>query len=390
MDIIQRGIITLIKSALTQQALPLPEGFDIEIAYPEIQKHNITSLAYDGAVRCGISRQAPGMQKLFQGSCRLLMISEGQMEQVRRIFEAFDENGIDYMPLKGCKMKGLYPKPELRVMGDADILIRMEQYQEKIVPLMRSLGFQEKSESDHELVWRNDALYLELHKRLIPSYNEDYYAYYGDGWKLATRKHGSRYSMTAEDEMIYLFTHFSKHYRDGGIGCRHVADLWVYREANPNLDENYIQRELEKLQLLEFYQNICRLLDVWFGNAAADDKVDFMTDYIFASGSWGKMESRTLSRAVRDSSHSVLGFSGRLLYIWQTLFPGVDVLKEKYTILKKAPWTLPLVWLVRPFYKVLFERKTLKRQKINLDNLSQDNMQLRKQMLNYVGLDYHF
>ena len=35
-----------------------------------------------------------------------------------------DENGIDYMPLKGACLKLIYPQPELRLMGDADILIK--------------------------------------------------------------------------------------------------------------------------------------------------------------------------------------------------------------------------------------------------------------------------
>lgn len=39
---------------------------------------------------------------------------------------AFDAGGIDYMPLKGSILKDLYPRHEMRMMGDADILIRME------------------------------------------------------------------------------------------------------------------------------------------------------------------------------------------------------------------------------------------------------------------------
>lgn len=389
MNITQKGIITLLRSAITQEALPLPEGFDIEAAYPEIKRHHMVTLAFDGAVCCGVSQQAPAMRQMFRDYYKSLLISEGQMREVGRIFTAFRENGIAYMPLKGCRMKALYPKPELRIMGDADILIRMEQYG-KIMPLVESLGFEQKRETDHELVWRNESLYLELHKRLMPSYNKDFHAYFGDGWQLATKMEDGLYSMTAEDEFVYLFTHFAKHYRDGGIGCRHVVDLWVYLRANPDLDEAYVKAELKKLLLLEFYENIRRLITVWFEDAPADDKMEFITGVIFASGSWGAVESRVLSQAVRDSRHLVSGFNGKMRYIWQRLFPGVMVLREKYTVLKKAPWLLPMVWLIRPFYKVLCERKTLKQQKASLNVLTSENMKTRQQLLNYVGLDYNF
>ena len=213
--------------------------------------------------------------------------------------------------------------------------------------------------------------------------------YFGDGWELAKVCRGNRYDMTPEDEWIYLFTHFAKHYRDGGIGCRHMVDLWVYLRVTESLDDAYVEAELEKLQLLEFYSNIRKLIAVWFEDEQEDALSEYLTEFIFASGSWGQMETKILSRTLRDSKRSVLGFSGRLIYMRNTLFPGADVLRNKYTILKKAPWTLPLVWAVRPFYKVLFERNTLKEQEERLKMLNQDNIALRQQMLRYVGLDYH-
>lgn len=389
MNNIQRGIIALLKSAITEQAFPLPKVFDMETACSEIRRHHMIALAYDGAVRCGISVKTPVMQKLFQGSLKSFLVSQRQMQQIGKIYEAFDENGIDYMPVKGCNMKALYPKPELRTMGDADILIRMEQYH-RICPILEELGFRETGDSDHELIWQNDALYLELHKRLIPSYNQDFYAYFGDGWKLAKEKNGTRYAMTAEDEWIFLFTHFSKHFRDGGIGCRHVVDLWVYLRSRPHLDEDYVATQLKKLQLFDFYENIRQLLAFWFADAQADDKTEFISEYIFASGSWGGVESRVLSRAVRDSRRARLGMNGRLRYLWQTAFPSVQRLKGKYTVLKKAPYLLPAVWLLRPFYKVLFERSSLKQHGRNMEALSKDGIQTRRQLLNYVGLDYGF
>lgn len=387
MDAMKQGVITLLKSAVTAQPLLLPEGFDIEQAMPLVRRHHMATLVYDGAVRCGISRETPAMRKMFQSYCRAMQISEGQMAEFHKICRAFDEAQIDYMPLKGCRMKALYPKPELRLMGDADILIRMEQY-EKIRPIMEESGFTEGSESDHELHWISPELHVELHKRLIPSYNRDFHAYFGDGWQLAKVIDGVRYAMAPEDEMVYLFTHFAKHYRDGGIGCRHMVDLWVYRRANPNLDEGYMEAELEKLGLLEFYRNILRLIDFWFCDGTSDDKLEFMTEYIFAAGSWGNMEERMIAETLRDTKRWHTG--GKAAYIRRKLFPGVTVLKGKYTVLKKAPWLLPVVWLVRPFFKVLFERKSLEQQKKDLKALGGSSMEEHYELLQYVGLDYNF
>lgn len=389
MNTIQRGIITLLKSAVTEQSLPLPEGFDLAEAYPLAKRHHMSTLLYDGAVRCGIDRGLPVMQKLFQSYVKLMLISERQMAQVEKITGAFQEAGIDYMPLKGTLMKGRYPKPELRVMGDADILIRLEQY-DRIIPVLEQLGMRAEKESDHELVWVHNDLYLELHKRLIPSYNKDFHRYFGNSWSLAKGCDGSRYSMTAEDEMIYLFTHYAKHFRDGGIGCRHVLDLWVYLRSVPQLDEAYIQGELNKFGLLKFYLHTRDLIAVWFEDAPETEMSDFLTDAVFNSGSFGLSDQRVRSRAVRDKNQSILGINSRLLYLWQTAFPPGYVLRDKYTVLKKAPWLLPVVWLIRPFYKVLFERETLEKQEQNLEALSEREVAARRAVLHKIGLDYNF
>lgn len=384
-----KGIITLLKSAILQQSMPLPEDFQLEEAAKLIKTHQMTTLIYEGALCCGISQQEPFLRKLFAPYCKMLQISERQLQALNRLYRAFEEYNIDYMPLKGSKMKALYPKPELRVMGDADILIRTEQY-DSIRSVMQSLQFTEGEETVHELVWKSDALYLELHKHLIPSYNRDFYGYFGEGWARAKLLRGTQYTMTPEDEFIFLFTHFAKHYRDGGIGCRHVVDLWVYLRAYPELDLDYIQKELKKLQLLDFYRNIRRLISTWFEDQESDPKTDFLTEFIFASGSFGQIENRVLSRAVRDANHSVLGFSGKLLYFWNLAFPGTEILQGKYTILKKHPCLLPLVWLIRPFYKVFFERSPLKTQLRNLAAVDQQGVDHHQKMLHYVGLDYNF
>lgn len=389
MNVTQQGVLTLLKSAITGRKLPLPEGFDLETAYSQFKRHHMSTLIYDGALFCGISRQNPMMQKLFQNYCKALLVSEGQMRELARVFAAFDGAGIDYMSLKGSNMKALYPKPELRMMGDADVLIRVEQY-ERIVPVMEKLGFTAVLESDHELIWQSPSLYLELHKFVIPTYNDDFYAYFGDGWRLAKKKTGCRHFMTAEDELIYNFTHFAKHFRDGGIGCRHVLDLWVYCRSKPELDYGYIRAELKKLQLLDFFDNIRRLVAAWFEDGEMDETLELISTFIFSSGSWGAVESKLLSGSLKGKKDAPAGLSGRMRYLWSNLFPGVDRLRQSYPVLNKAPWLLGAVWVIRGVRMLLFRRENLKIHERNLRLLDREKLDARQQLLDAAGLDFHF
>ena len=388
MDVQRKGLLTLIRSALTETALPLPESFDLAKAMAMIRKHGIETLIYDGAVRCGLDRQQPVMQELFRRYCLLLQQSERQLQAIDRLYTALDAAGVDYMPLKGCNMKHLYPKPELRLMGDADILVRTEQY-DRIRPVVKGLGYEELVDSDHELIWHSPELHLELHKRLIPSYNKDYYAYFGDGWRLARQECGSRFAMTPEDTMVYQFTHFAKHYRDGGIGLRHAADLWVYlRRRHP--EEAPVRRELERLHLLEFYDNIRRLLEHWFQDGPADEKTDVIADFLFSSGSWGSHENHVISDGVKKAHEAGSVTGGRLKRLMTSLFPNRLIMAQKYPVLQKCPVLLPVCWPVRWVTAVLFRRDNVKRQRQSLQTMSAQNIKTYQQAMRFVGLDFHF
>lgn len=273
-------------------------------------------------------------------------------------------------------------------MGDADILIRVEQYDE-IERIMGDLGYQAGVVTDYEIVWNHPQLHLELHRRLISTLNEDYYAYLGDGWNRAIKSAGVRYAMRPEDEFIYELIHFAKHFRNGGIGCRHVTDLWIYQKEYPAMDSTYLTEELTKLQLLDFYRTVQRLIDVWFEHSEPDDQMEFLTTYIFESGNWGKAESHFLSTIVKDKRNKTVN-ELRREHIRKHLFPPASAIEKKYTILKKAPWLLPLVWIYRPFYKLLFERRSLKRQLDNVKLVSEEKIDAKRQMLRSVGLDFNF
>lgn len=389
MNDLQRGVIAIVYSALTGENVSLPKDFNLSDGVTIAKKHKIEAIFYYGALNCGFGQDEPFMQELFLLVCRNLALSEQQIYSVNVILSAFDQQKIDYLPLKGALIKSIYPKPEMRSMGDADILIKTEQYGE-IKPIMQRLGYTEVVESDHEYIWNKQNVHIELHKRLIPSYNKDYYAYFGDGWRLAKEKNGTRYSMTDEDQMIYLFTHFAKHYRDAGIGIKHIVDLWVYRKNNPNLDESYIKRELIALQLYNFYVNIVNTLSVWFEGREPDEKTDFITSVIFDSGVYGTSKAHILSEAVKKSKSAQSAKSiKRNKFINNTFLP-YENMSLKYPFLKKAPFLLPIMWIYRIIFAIIFRSNRVKAEARALGQMSAKNINSYQDSLTFVGLDFNF
>lgn len=388
MNITQQGIVTLLKSAVTGEKLPLPEGFSLEEACVLIKKQGLTTLAYEGAILCGISRNHPAMESLFRSYYSAFLHSERQTAKVNALLREFETAGIDHLPFKGCIMKQLYPKPELRIMGDADILIRLEQYG-KIKEILSVLGFQLETESECELIWTHPDLYLELHQCMVQPSHRDYYAYFGDGWDRAVRMEGHRYGFTPEDMYIYLFMHFTKHYRSGGIGCRHVVDMWMYRQANLTMNQDYVDAELEKLQLRQFHGNFLRLLDTWFGSGQPDAVTEFITKRIFSGGSWGNPKDYHVFVELAKQNAPDKVKNSRLQYAVNLMFPPLQQMEKKYPILNRHPLLLPAAWAVRGISVLLYNREKIDAAAKTGSMISDDALHSHQEALRMVGLEWH-
>lgn len=389
MDTITKGTLALIRAAITGEASTLPENFQIDQATDMARRHKITGLVYEGAVKCGIDKQCPAMKEMFQQYYTDIIRHERQMHILNKLEAAFQENGIDYLPLKGTILKPLYPQPAARVMGDADILIRMEQ-KDKITTVMQQLGFCEGPESDHELHWMHPNLHAELHRWIVPKSSIDLYRYFQTGWTKAIPFSGSRYTFRAEDHFIFLFVHYAKHYRGGGIGLRQLTDLWLYRRTNPQMDMNYVRSELSILKLERFLDNTLSMLAAWFDGDSLNEKTSFMTNFIWNSGSWGNRDSHQTAEGL-TAEKTVGSYSkSRMQYFCTVIFPPVKQLKERYPILEKAPFLLPLMWPIRWVSALLFRHKNINNYATIIKNRSSEKTDAYLRELQYVGLDYDF
>lgn len=381
------GMITLLRSALKNEALALPKDFDLHSACRILYEHHLTGLAVRGATRCGVSVTAPELRGLTAEMCKSIEVSRAQARQLERVYALFEANGIEYVTLKGGVLKALYPQPELRIMGDADVLIRLEQYP-AIRTLLPSIGMKEEVESDYEYVWSGSGLKLELHKRLIPTHNRDYYEYFGEGWdRVGKDENSSAYHLTTEDHFIYLLVHFAKHYRYGSVTAKNICDFWVYRNAYPEMDEAYIQEQMQKLEMTEFYRNVLQLLDTWFEGSTPTDATERMTEAVFRGGVRNSEEVQMVFGVLRQEQETGSFEKRKRRLIWRRIFPSAQALYSRYPLLKKCPILLPFFWVVR-WITALFCRpgKAIDSMK-NLKNMDESQIESYKEDLRAVGLD---
>ncbi len=387
MQKLYKNLLTIIKSVLTEVPVTIEDELNYKELYLLSKKHQITPLVYDGLYK--IKGNFNGTEQFKNLTLPLLLIDQNQLACLKQIETVFAQNEIDYMPLKGSSIKALYPMPEFRLMGDLDLLIKESQYP-KIKDILVPLGYVEQLESDHELIWKSKSgITIELHKRLIPSYNDDYYSYYSNPWEKAVLENNHRFSMTNEDEYLYIFTHLTKHYRDGGIGLRHMIDIWYYKMKHPSLDMDYIYNELQKLELKDFHQNISDTLDVWFNDKEDTELSDHITERIITSGSFGLSEIKKTAYAARLSAKEASASSAKKKTLLRLIFLPFDIMKEKYPVLNKAPFLLPIMWVVRWVDAILHKRKSISSNAAQLSKINTAVVDSYNEELKKVGLKFH-
>jgi hypothetical protein len=378
-------VLSLIKAVLDCTPVTVQDDFPVEEYLSFARDQQIETILIAGLHKAGF----PVTKELRNIYIQSVWMSNRQIEAACVLYAAFDSNKIDYMPLKGGILKSLYPSEELRSMGDIDILVRMEQY-DRIRALMLSNGYQEQTERDHEFVWNKEGIKIELHRRLIPSFNKDYYAYYGDGWQNAKPVDGTyRFEMSITDTFVYLFTHFAKHYRDAGVGIRQALDLYVYKR-NYSLSEEYIQEKMRLLKLDRFYANTMHMLDVWFGSVEHTEASKLISDRLFASGVFGTRENSLNSSMLKQINHQGSMKKAKISTWMKRVFVPYDGMRQLYPCLKKCPVLLPFMWIVR-WGNILLHKRNRFMEHVQEDSMvTDDSVKEYQEMLHKSGLDFNF
>ena len=279
---------------------------------------------------------------------------------VETVISAFEENGIKFLPLKGYYLKKLYPKSEMRYATDYDILIDEKQI-DKVHEVAKSLGMVLKQKGDHHDIFYfpETKTVFEFHKSIFEGNLKETF---GNGFDRAKLKDGYKYfyELPPEDFYISILGHSAYHFaHGGGVGIRHVIDVYLYKNAYKFNDE-YLERELEKCGLTDFRNHFEKLANYFFADGEGDEFTEKLADYVLDSSIFGNENKKQTSDIVSNNGDNKIK-SAKSKTLLKLIFPPFKTMKGYYPILKTLPILLPFCYVSRWLTIIIKRPKSIKK-----------------------------
>lgn len=340
----------------------MPEHLDFQKLYDLASYHKLEHMVFYGIEQL----ENPPGQKLYQeweeSRDKAIVRDLQQAEEITKIYRSFSEAGIKMIFLKGSILKEIYPSPDMRFMGDIDVLIPTEAM-EKADEIMKRRGFQLEGESELEIVYhKKPLLNVEVHRKLVQK-ETPYYAFSKAIWERAREVDGQpfMYEFLWEDFYLYQLIHLKRHFDGGGTGIRYVMDIYLFLQKwRETLDWEQLHRTAKELGIETFMEDLEQLADTWFGKGiwAETEEQRELAEYVITSGLYG-VKSRYIENQVQSAlKKGKTSLGGKAKYFLGRCFLPYDTMIYMYPSLRKCPILLPFCWIHR-LVRAVFTKKTI-------------------------------
>ena len=299
------------------------------------------------------------------------------------ICRCLEENGVDFIPLKGSVIRDLYPEKWMRTSCDIDILVKKDDCERAGKALTEKLGFKiSGGKTLHDFQYQSPTgVPLELHYTLI---EEDCMPnaapFLENVWDDAKLCEGSehKYELSKELFAFYNIVHMAKHVLHGGCGIKSFVDLYIL-ENKIDFDREKLENLLKQASMLTFYEAAKKLCRVWFENDEHDETSKTLEKYVLDGGVYGTATNGAAIRAGKGESKAKSFLDNAIL--------SYDALCVIYPELKGKKVLYPFFQIKRWFR--IFNKD--KRKKItdltNIRNKVSDEKQMNtEKMLDNLGL----
>lgn len=270
----------------------------------------------------------------------------------KELFEFCTNNMIPYLPLKGIILKHYYPDPYTREFADNDIWFGKDK-DELIKKFFVERGYEVElyRKSNHDVYLKKPCLNFEMHRDLFGETgdNEKIVSYFSKHFKVRViAPLVLELYFMLDDFYVYYTAHSYKHFHNAGCGIRTLIDFYLFLKKNTEnelLNFKYINKQLEKMDLVDFSNQISTLALKVFDEKELDEQELETLLFIASSGTYGTLENR-VNKGVKEK--------GKTRYFFSRIFPPYRFYKSAYPWAYKVPILIPIAWLCRLF-RILFK-----------------------------------
>ena len=262
------------------------------------------------------------------------------------LYKFLNDNQIHFLPLKGLVLRDYYPDPYTREYADNDILFGSNDKDIKKFFVERGYKCESFRKGNHDVYVKKPFFNFEMHRDLFDEENKRLknVSYFKKVIEKSPIKNNFEHYITDEDFYIYFTEHSYKHYALSGCGIRTLIDFYLYLKGT-KLNDEYIDKELAKLNIVGFSHNISQLsLKIFAGEPLSKEEEEMLL-YIASSGTYGTIE-HSVDKGIKEQ--------GKFKYLMSRFFPPYSFYKRAY------PWAyytiilIPIAWLAR-FFRILFK-----------------------------------
>ena len=402
MNLEEKSLLQIIASYLNKEEVVLPRTLSLEKLYALSEKHSIAALVFRAIETSegtgAADEKDAGALKAFAGAyVGAVYFASVLSYHVECFCDAMEEAHIPFAIVKGYEIRELYPEPEIRTMGDVDVLIgpqdRMAVHQ-----CMLDMGYTRSELGGNVWAYHKDKISFEIHVKLASGnyWNHvDYEGYFEQFFSRLKISEGTcRRYLSREDHFIFLCFHLAKHLSSSGAGIRMLIDIALYVKTYQNtMDWNYVWAEMKKIKLDAFLKFILSVCGQWFHFSVETQhepleqkEAQYFADYVFSGGLFGFEREDSIRRLRKGITGKNEGHRGliRIRALVKLAFPDKKHMYCFLPQLEQKPYLLPAAWVIR--WKMGLKHK--QRVKDSLAGFSHnvDEAGAQYKMLKKIGL----
>ena len=346
-----KALLELLAYEIFDQAMDIDAStVDWSAVLAEAQRHKVTALLYP-AIRSMSGVPEAIFNKVCGTAIAVATASEAMLKEQRRILDLLEARQIPCAVLKGTSVAYLYPHPELRTIGDIDILVDEENLDEAC-KVLKADGFAPSYTAEKHLCLQKGAVWVEMH-RMVSVFPESEKGRFTKQTMADALHHiqmaeidSVRFPMlSGAYQIIALLAHMEQHLATSGIGLRQVCDWAVTAHALRNCFDGETLALLERCGLLRFARIMTRLCERYLGLPPCqwtadtyDLLVDAMLSDVLEGGNFQAQHTKRPLADVLTDAYDVAG-KGRT-----SLFRNYVRYLKKY-LQQNEPWAKSRLWL---------------------------------------------